>query len=116
METIHYLTSTSRRHYRISVGSRRRGPLLGLGSLSTQSLRLRVFAPTNTARVPHISRGASASLMACAKLGCRKNDRGPTRAILAVDIVGHSRLMGVDEAGAARPTRMRARWTRRRPT
>ena len=34
-------------------------------------------------------------------------------AILAVDIVGRSRLMG--EAGTARPTRMRARWTRRRP-
>ena len=36
-------------------------------------------------------------------------------AILAVDVVGYSRLMGEDEAGTARPTRMRARWTRRRP-
>jgi hypothetical protein len=36
-------------------------------------------------------------------------------AILATDAVGYSRLMGEDEAGTARPTRMRARWTRRRP-
>ena len=36
-------------------------------------------------------------------------------AILAADVVGYSRLMGEDEAGTARPTRMRARWTRRRP-
>ena len=35
-------------------------------------------------------------------------------AILAADVVGYSRLMGEDEAGTARPTRMRARWTRKR--
>ena len=34
-------------------------------------------------------------------------------AILAVDVVGYSRLMGEDEAGTARPTRKRARWMRR---
>jgi hypothetical protein len=31
-------------------------------------------------------------------------------AILAADVVGYSRLTGEDEAGTARPTRMRARW------
>jgi hypothetical protein len=36
-------------------------------------------------------------------------------AILAAGVVGYSRLMGEDEAGTARPTHMRARWTRRRP-
>jgi hypothetical protein len=36
-------------------------------------------------------------------------------AILAVDVVGYSRLMGEDEAATAQPTRIRARWTRRRP-
>jgi class 3 adenylate cyclase len=36
-------------------------------------------------------------------------------AILAADVVGYSRLMGEDEAGTARPTRMRAGWTRRNP-
>ena len=37
-------------------------------------------------------------------------------AILAADVVGYSRLMGEDEAGTARPTPTRARWTRRRPS
>jgi hypothetical protein len=36
-------------------------------------------------------------------------------AILAPDVVGYPRLMGEDEAETARPTRMRARSTRRRP-
>jgi hypothetical protein len=36
-------------------------------------------------------------------------------ATLAADVVGYSRLMGEDGARTARPTRMRARWTRRRP-
>jgi hypothetical protein len=33
-------------------------------------------------------------------------------AILALDVVGYSRLMGEDEATTAQPTRIRARWTR----
>jgi hypothetical protein len=37
-------------------------------------------------------------------------------AILAVDVVGYSRLMGGDEAGTGRPTPMPERWTRRRPS
>jgi class 3 adenylate cyclase len=36
-------------------------------------------------------------------------------AILAADVVGYSRLMCEVKAGTARPTRMRARWMRRRP-
>ena len=41
---------------------------------------------------------------------------GRLAAILAAGVVGYSRLvMGEDEAVTARPTRMRARWTRRRP-
>ena len=36
-------------------------------------------------------------------------------AILAVDVVGYSRLMGEDEPGTVRPTRSTARRTRRSP-
>jgi class 3 adenylate cyclase len=37
-------------------------------------------------------------------------------AILAADVVGYSQLMGEDEAGTPRPTRIRGKTTRRRPS